>query len=187
MRNQFVIFVGLIMLMVGWIYLHLTDHTTASRPPAASASAVTAAASAAVTAAASAPVVVHPDDADAPQPTGAGGGGGAGGGLPSLADAPKAVRFGVILVKYAGAQLAKKDTRSKKAAAKLADELAKQAQSDFEAAVKKGDKGSTANAGRMFRGLLESDAEYALFSLEKGAVSKPVDTPRGFWILKRLE
>ena len=75
----------------------------------------------------------------------------------------------------------------KSKAEKLAAELAITAKSDFEAAVKKGDAGSTDDAGRMFRGILEPAPEYMLFSLQKGQVSDPVDTPRGFWIVKRIE
>jgi hypothetical protein len=107
--------------------------------------------------------------------------------VPSLEDAPKSVRFGVVLVQYVGAQGAKKAQRGKAEAQKLAAELATMAKSDFEAAVKKGDAGSTAEAGRMFRGILEPAPEYVLFSLAKGQVSDPVDTPRGFWIVKRIE
>ena len=37
------------------------------------------------------------------------------------------------------------------------------------------------------RGVLESAPEYVLFSLPKGGVSEPVDTPRGYWIVQRIE
>jgi parvulin-like peptidyl-prolyl isomerase len=43
------------------------------------------------------------------------------------------------------------------------------------------------DAGRIPRGVLEPAAEYALFTLSPGAVSDPVETPRGFWIVKRIE
>ncbi|HMR77135.1 MAG TPA: peptidylprolyl isomerase [Polyangiaceae bacterium] len=102
--------------------------------------------------------------------------------------APKAVRFGVILVTYRGAQFAKGDARSKKEAQELAAQLAGEAQEDFEKAVKKGDKGSVLNAGRIPRGVLEPSIEQVLFTLEKGKVhDQPLDTPRGFWIVKRTE
>jgi len=110
-----------------------------------------------------------------------------GGDVPSLGDGPKSVKFGVVLVQYAGAQGAKADVRSRAAAQQLATELAVLAREDFAAAVKKGDRGSVEDAGRMFRGILERDPEYVLFNLEEGAVSDPVDTPRGFWIVKRLD
>ncbi|HZO16071.1 MAG TPA: peptidylprolyl isomerase [Polyangiaceae bacterium] len=107
--------------------------------------------------------------------------------VPELGDGPKSVRFGVILVEYAGAQGAKSGARSKAEAEKLVKEIAAEARNDFGAAVKKGDPGSVDDAGRMFRGILEPHPEYVLFSLEKDQVSEPIDTPRGFWIIKRIE
>ncbi len=102
-------------------------------------------------------------------------------------DAPKTVTFGVILVMYKGAQGAPASTRSRDEAMALAKTLAEEAKTDFKAAVQKGDKGSMENAGRMPRGMLEPAPESVLFSLAKGAVSDPVETPRGFWIMQRIE
>ena len=107
---------------------------------------------------------------------------------PALAgDAPKSVIFGVILVQYKGAQGALPTARSRDVALELAKQLAKDAAQDFKATVAKGDKGSMENAGRIPRGVLEPAPEYVLFSLPKGGVSDPVDTPRGFWIVQRIE
>jgi hypothetical protein len=107
---------------------------------------------------------------------------------PSLAgDAPKSVVFGVILVTYKGAQGAPANARTHDAALELAKQIAADAKQDFKAAVGKGDKGSDANMGRMPRGVLEPAPEYVLFSLPKDGVSDPVDTPRGFWIVHRIE
>lgn len=106
-------------------------------------------------------------------------------GLP--AEAPKKVRFGVVLVQYRGAQGAPPNARPKEAALALARELAEVARTDFKAAVDKGDKGSTDDLGYIPRGVLEPAPEYELFSLPKGGVSGPVDTPRGFWITRRIE
>lgn len=107
---------------------------------------------------------------------------------PALAgEAPKAVTFGVILVTYRGAQGAPPTARSKDEALTLAKQLAEEAKTDFKAALQKGDKGSVENAGRMPRGMLEPAPEFTLFSLAKGGVSDPVDTPRGFWIMQRIE
>jgi hypothetical protein len=103
------------------------------------------------------------------------------------ADAPKSVVFGVILVVYKGAQLAPPSSRTREAALELAKQLAVEAKTDFKAAVAKGDKGSMENAGRMTRGALEPAPEFVLFSLPKDGVSDPVDTPRGFWIVHRIE
>ncbi len=106
-------------------------------------------------------------------------------GLP--AEAPKKVRFGVVLIQYRGAQGATQNARSKDAALALARELAEVAKTDFKAAIGKGDKGSTDDLGYLPRGVLEPAPEYELFSLPTGGVSGPVDTPRGFWIARRIE
>ncbi len=102
-------------------------------------------------------------------------------------DAPKTVTFGVILVMYKGAQGAPTSARTRDEALALAKTLAEEAKADFKATVQKGDKGSMENAGRMPRGMLEPAPESVLFGLAKGAVSDPVETPRGFWIMQRIE
>ncbi len=102
------------------------------------------------------------------------------------ASAPKSVQFGVILVQYKGAQGAPRDARSKEDAQALAATIAQEAKDDFAAAARKADVG-VEQAGSMVRGVLESGPEYTLFSLEVGAVSAPVDSPRGFYVFKRLE
>jgi hypothetical protein len=105
--------------------------------------------------------------------------------LPS--GSPKMVRFGVILVQYRGAQGAPAGSRSKDDALSLARSIAEAARGDFKSQVSKGDPGSMEDAGRIPRGVLEPASEYALFTLAAGSVSDPVDTPRGFWIVKRIE
>jgi hypothetical protein len=105
--------------------------------------------------------------------------------LPS--GSPKTVRFGVILVQYRGAELAPPTARSKQEAMTLARTLAEAAGTDFKAQVQKGDPGSMEDAGRIPRGVLEPAVEYALFMLERGNVSAPIDTPRGFWIVRRID
>ncbi len=106
---------------------------------------------------------------------------------PLTGDTPKTVTFGVILVEYRGAQGAKPNTRTRDEALELAKQLAADAKQDFKAAVAKGDPGSKENLGKISRGFLEPAPEYTLFSLAKDAVSDPVETPRGFWIIKRIE
>ena len=102
--------------------------------------------------------------------------------------APKTVSFGVILVTYRGAQAAPKDARSKAEAQSKAASLLLEARSNFDEAAKKGDRGSTADAGSMPRGVLEPPLEYVLFTLNKGELhEEPLDTPRGFWIVRRNE
>lgn len=107
--------------------------------------------------------------------------------VPELpATAPKSVGFGVVLVTYDGAQSAPKEARSKTDAKQKAIGLLEEAKRDFAAAVARGDRGSTADAGHVPRGVLEPAIEYQLFMLEKGAVhAEPIDTPRGFWIVRR--
>jgi hypothetical protein len=101
--------------------------------------------------------------------------------------APRFVRFGVVLVTYAGAEDAPRGARSKHDALELAQKLAPQAKTDFHAAVRRGDDGSSDDVGSMRRGVLEPAPEYVLFSLPASGVSDPVDTPRGYWIVKRIE
>jgi hypothetical protein len=110
-----------------------------------------------------------------------------GGTIPELsASAPKTVGFGVILFSYKGAQFAPSDAPSREQALAKALALLGAAKQDFAEAVKKGDRGSTTDAGRIPRGVLEPYLEYVLFSLEKATIhAEPVDTPRGYWIVRR--
>lgn len=102
--------------------------------------------------------------------------------------APRQVGFAVVLFTYRGAQFAPADARSKDEALALAKSVIETAKTDFAAAVKKGDRGSTTDAGRIPRRVLEPSVEYALFTLDKGAVApEPVDTPRGYWVVKRTD
>jgi parvulin-like peptidyl-prolyl isomerase len=102
------------------------------------------------------------------------------------ASAPKQVGFGVIVVSYQGAQAAPKEAPEKSEAKRKAKSLVEEATRDFPATVKKGDRGSTTDAGNVPRDVLEPAIEYALFSLKPGEVyPDPVDTPRGFWIVRR--
>ncbi len=104
---------------------------------------------------------------------------------------PHEVRFGVVLVSYAGAQpsagAGRVALRSKADAKTLADSLRSSADKDFHAAVLRGDAGSGDDLGHVKLGLLEPAPEYVLFTLPVDGVGGPVDTPRGYWIVKRLE
>ena len=101
-------------------------------------------------------------------------------------DAPKSVNFGVIVLSYRGAEGAPADARSKAAALAIAKGLLPEALSNFDEAVKKGDRGSMADVGSMPQGVLEPTLEYALFTLKKGEVyGEPLDSPRGYWIIRR--
>lgn len=103
------------------------------------------------------------------------------------ANAPRMVRFGVVLVQYRGAQFAHERALYKPDALQRARQLAELARKDFKEAVKQGDPGSTEDAGRIRRDILEPNVEVELFSLAPGAVGGPVDTPRGYWIVRRVE
>jgi len=103
------------------------------------------------------------------------------------ANAPRTLHFGVVLVQYRGAQFAPDDAPYKPDALQRARQLAEVAHKDFKAAVKQGDPGSTDDAGRINRSILEPQAEVEVFSLAPGAVSDPVDTPRGYWIVRRID
>jgi hypothetical protein len=111
---------------------------------------------------------------------------------PLPATTPRQVRFGVVLVSYAGSQPSaagggRAPTRSKAEARALAERLVATATQDFHAAVQQGDGGSSDDVGRVKLGVLEPAPEYVLFSLGVDTVGGPVDTPRGYWIVKRLE
>jgi hypothetical protein len=112
-----------------------------------------------------------------------------GGKVPELPNsAPTEVSFGVVQFAYQGAQFAASDARSKELARQKAEAVLDLAKHDFAAAVGKGDRGSTSDAGRIPRGVLEPPIEYVLFMLDKSTVSPTiVDTPRGYWILRRNE
>ena len=110
------------------------------------------------------------------------------GGKTLPAGAPGSVAFGVILFSYQGAQLAPNGARPKEEAREKAKAIIEEARKDFAEAAKKGDRGSTGDAGRMPRGVLEPEVETVLFGLEKGTVhGEPIDTPRGFWVVKRID
>ncbi len=110
-----------------------------------------------------------------------------GGSVPELpSGAPNSVKFGAILFAYQGAQFAGAHARSKSEALEKARAAVPQAQKDFSEAIKLGDPGSTAEAGRLPRGVLEPSVEYVLFTMDRGEVhDQPVDTPRGFWVVRR--
>jgi len=102
--------------------------------------------------------------------------------------APRHVRFGVVLVSYEGAEGApEKGARHRSDALSVATRLADEARQNFHGAVQRGDTGSADDVGEVDRGVLEPGSEAVLFALPTGGVSGVIDTPRGFWIVKRLE
>jgi hypothetical protein len=104
---------------------------------------------------------------------------------------PRQVRFGVVLVSYAGTQPSaggsRPPARSRAEARALSDRLVEAARRDFHAAVQQGDPGSADDLGQVKTGILEPAPEFVLFTLPVDGVGGPVDTPRGYWIVKRLE
>jgi hypothetical protein len=106
-------------------------------------------------------------------------------GLPS--GAPRTVHLGVVLVQFLGAEGASNNARNKKEALAHAEELRAQAQTDFKRAVRDGDVGSADDVGRIPRGVLDPPTEVAVFSLAAGEVSAVLETPKGYWVVKRLD
>lgn len=106
---------------------------------------------------------------------------------PLPGNAPKSVRLGILLFQYRGAQFAPSSARSKQEALDAAKAAVEPARKSFKAAVKSGDAGSVEDAGKFARGVLEPSVEYEVFLLPPGSVSDPIETPRGFWVVKRIE
>jgi hypothetical protein len=100
---------------------------------------------------------------------------------------PRSVKVGIILVQWQGAEAAGTNTRSKADALTKAQALAQDAKTDFRRAVSQGDPGSDVDLGRIPRGTLDPRIEASLFAMDPGAVSDVIETPRGYWIVKRNE
>jgi len=101
--------------------------------------------------------------------------------------APRQVKLGLILVTYQGAEGAPSNARSKADARAIADRLGQEAKSDFHHAVASGDSGSSDDIGRIPRGVLDPRTEASVFALSSGEVSEVLETPKGFWIVKRID
>jgi hypothetical protein len=107
---------------------------------------------------------------------------------PLPADAPKKVRLGVALFRYAGAEGASPRERSHEAAKSLAEEAYAAAKEGFRRAIAKGDPGSNEDIGWVQRGVLEKRVEREVFELKVGELGTgPIETPRGFWVAKRTK
>jgi hypothetical protein len=101
--------------------------------------------------------------------------------------APRHVKIGVVLVTFAGAEGAPPGARNKREALTMAERLVSEARADFHHAVSAGDPGSANDIGRLPRGVLDPHTEVAVFALASGEVSEVLETPRGYWIVKRNE
>ncbi len=108
-------------------------------------------------------------------------------GLALPSSAPRSVKLGVVLVQFAGVEGAPTSARSRADALALAERLSAQARTDFHRAVSSGDPGSSDDVGRMPRGVLDLRTEVAVFGLASGDVSDVLETPKGFWIVKRID
>jgi hypothetical protein len=106
---------------------------------------------------------------------------------PMPSGAPRHVKIGVVLVTFAGAEGAPATARSKHDAQTIAERLGQDARSDFHQAVRDGDPGSSDDIGRLPRGVLDPRTEIAVFALATGEVSEVLETPKGYWIVKRIE
>lgn len=78
-------------------------------------------------------------------------------------------------------------TRSKTMAKALAEKTMELAARDFAAAVKTGDEGSTTDLGTLPQGTLEADVEAAIVQIAPGQVGGPVETPRSYWVVRRIK
>jgi hypothetical protein len=103
------------------------------------------------------------------------------------ATAPRTVRLGVVLVAWAGAEGARPAAPGKPEALLKATRLAQLARTDWNGAVKEGDPESSLDIGRIPRRVLDPRTEIAVFNLAPGEISEPLETPRGFWVVKRIE
>lgn len=103
------------------------------------------------------------------------------------ATAPRSVRVGVVLVAWQGAEGAKPAALPRADALAKASRLAGLARTDWNGAVKEGDPESSLDIGRIPRRVLDARTEIAVFNLAPGEVSEPLETPRGYWIVKRIE
>jgi hypothetical protein len=187
---------AVVLVVVGWMTVeasgppHLAKHDAGARDAAAEP---TPAASAAAAGLFEGSHVLAADASAAPTTGDLDGGlvlsglglGDAGALLPT--SAPRQVKIGVVLVTYAGAEGAPPNARSKQEALTIAERLAGAARSDFHQAVSEGDSGSSDDIGRIPRGVLDPRTEVAVFALDSGAVSEVLETPKGYWIVKRLD
>jgi len=101
--------------------------------------------------------------------------------------APRSVKIGIVLVAFAGAEGAPPTARSKTEAQAIAERLGADARADFHRAVTGGDPGSADDIGRLPRGVLDPRTEIRVFGLAPGEVSEVLETPRGYWIVKRID
>jgi hypothetical protein len=107
--------------------------------------------------------------------------------VPALdAAAPRRVKVGVALFRYRGAEGAGAQTRTREEAHRLATAALAQGGGDFGQVVALADPGSAVDVGWVGRGVLERGVEYPVFTAKVGeTLPRPIDTPRGYWVVRR--
>lgn len=179
-RTLALVFAAVVVALAAYVVVAGRPHVASSTAPASATSALRAPEP-------SVPPAVPA--ASIEEPAGAGGAPAAAASedaAPLASGAPRQVIFGVALVWYRGAQSAPAGARSREEASALAASIAEEAKKDFPAALKRADSGFE-NAGSIQRTVLEVPAEALLFSLGVGEVGGPVDSPRGFYVFRRIE
>jgi len=107
---------------------------------------------------------------------------------PLPADAPSKIRLAVALFRYAGAEGSSPKDRTRQSALAAATEAQSLAQESFRRAIAKADPGSNEDIGWVRLGVLEKRVEFEAFRLKSGELAgAPLETPRGFWVVKRVK
>ncbi|AKV01836.1 Peptidyl-prolyl cis-trans isomerase PpiD [Labilithrix luteola] len=190
-RTASILVGALVVGLVGWIAVNQTTPHAPHAPNAeGDAGAALATTASAAPVASAAPLASASAQAAAPA-----GDGGADLTLDSMmfdsgvmpSSAPRTVHLGVVLVQFTGAEGASSTARSKKEALEYARKLAEDAKTDFKHAVREGDSGSSEDIGKIPRGVLDPRTEVSVFSLAAGEMSDVLETPRGYWIVKRID
>ncbi len=90
-------------------------------------------------------------------------------------------RIGVVIYSF------EQGKRSKAMAKALADKSLQVAGTDFAAAVKAGDPDSDADYGTFAPHSFDPDVESAIVAIPPGQVGGPIETSRGYWVVKRIK
>lgn len=88
-------------------------------------------------------------------------------------------RMGVVIYGF--------EKRSRTMAKALAEKALETARTDFGAAVKAADPESDADYGTFAPHSFEAEVEAAIVAIPPGQVGGPIETPRGFWVVKRIK
>ena len=94
---------------------------------------------------------------------------------------PSSFRIGVVIYSFENGK------RSKAMAKALADKSMQTAGTDFTAAVKAGDQDSDADYGTFSARSFDTELEASIVAIPVGRVGGPIETPRSYWIVKRIK